>query len=103
MSTYIAEGEAALLPLHNITSKALAFVWYRGEGTIKSRLIAFFITLAKYHIEGPEHRGRERVNADGSLLIKNVTMKDAGIYTVVVYVTKQRKEIGFWQLNVYGE
>ena len=103
MSTYIAEGDAALLPLHNTPPNVLAYIWYRGEVRSKNRMIAFFFTFATYDVKGPAYRGRESINANGSLLIENVTMNDAGMYTVVVYITDVNKEIAFGQLHVYGE
>ncbi|CAK6437134.1 unnamed protein product [Pipistrellus nathusii] len=41
------------------------------------------------------------MNKEGWLLIKKVTPKDAGMYTVVVYLPNLKKEIGFGRLNVY--
>ncbi|KAM5297496.1 cell adhesion molecule CEACAM21-like [Glossophaga mutica] len=70
--THVAEGESTLLPLYNTPPNVTAFVC-----------------------------GRERINADGSLQIDNVTMNDAGMYTAVVYITDVIKEIRFGQLNVY--
>ncbi|XP_035868064.1 carcinoembryonic antigen-related cell adhesion molecule 21-like [Phyllostomus discolor] len=101
VSTSIAEGEAALLPLRNTPPEVLAFVWYKGEGTSKNSIIAFLFTFSTYDIKGVAYSGRERITADGSLLIDNVTMNDAGMYTVVVYITDEIKEIGFGRLNVY--
>ena len=101
--TYTAEGEAALLPPRNTPPEALALVWYRGEGANINRMIAFLFTFSTYDIKGPAYSGRESINADGSLVIDNVTMNDAGTYTMVVYVTDEKKETGFGRLNVYGE
>ena len=101
--TYTAEGEAALLPPRNTPPEALALVWYRGEGASINRMIAFLFTFSTYDIKGPAYSGRESIDADGSLLIDNATMNDAGMYTVAVYVTNVLREVGFGRLIIYGE
>lgn len=101
VSTYKAEGEAALLPLPSTTNDAVTFVWYRGKITNRNSMIAFLITNLRYDIKGPAYSGRERITSDGSLLIDNVTMNDAGMYTVIIYITNVIKEIGLVQLIVY--
>ncbi|XP_036202652.1 carcinoembryonic antigen-related cell adhesion molecule 21-like [Myotis myotis] len=76
------------------------FMWYRGEGAKFKDNIAGF-RMSTGHRAGPAYSGREQINFDGSLLIKKVTLKDTGIYTVVVYLPGSIKEIGFGRLNVY--
>ncbi|XP_035868059.1 carcinoembryonic antigen-related cell adhesion molecule 21-like [Phyllostomus discolor] len=101
VSTSIAEGEAALLPLQNTPPNVTAYIWYRGQKTDRSHMIAFLITHLRYDIKGPAYSGRERINADGSLLIDNAYINDEGMYTVVVYVADSIKEIGLGRLIVY--
>ncbi|XP_059523421.1 carcinoembryonic antigen-related cell adhesion molecule 21-like [Myotis daubentonii] len=76
------------------------FVWYRGKGANYKHKIARLGTSLR-HRTGPAHSGREHINFDGSLLIKGVSLKDTGIYTVAVYLPGYIKEIGFGRLNVY--
>ncbi|XP_045700919.1 carcinoembryonic antigen-related cell adhesion molecule 3-like [Phyllostomus hastatus] len=102
VSTNITEGQSALLPLHNMPANVTAFVWYRGEGTNRSHMIAFLFTFSTYDIKGPAYSGREKINANGSLLIDNVTLNDAKMYTVVVYVTDVIKEIVSGRLDVHA-
>ncbi|XP_037006639.2 carcinoembryonic antigen-related cell adhesion molecule 21-like [Artibeus jamaicensis] len=101
VSTYSAEGEAALLPLHNTPNDVITFVWYRGKSTNRNFMIAFLITTLRYDIKGPAYSGRERITSDGSLLIDNVTKNDTGMYTIVIYITNVIKEIGLVRLIVY--
>lgn len=82
---------------------AAGFMWYRGEGANPNRNIAILGTHIRVHTTGPAHTGREQINLDGSLQLKNVTLKDTGIYTIVVYLPYTKKEIGFGRLDVYRE
>ncbi|XP_054567104.1 carcinoembryonic antigen-related cell adhesion molecule 21-like [Eptesicus fuscus] len=45
--------------------------------------------------------GREKVNSDGSMLLKRATRRDTGYYTVVAFLRNSKKEIGFGWLRVY--
>ncbi|XP_006104345.1 carcinoembryonic antigen-related cell adhesion molecule 3-like [Myotis lucifugus] len=80
---------------------AKGFTWYRGEGANIYHNLATLGTYLRFYTTGPAHSGREQINYDGSLQLKQVTQKDTGIYTVVVYLPGCIKEIGFGQLNVY--
>ncbi|XP_054444352.1 carcinoembryonic antigen-related cell adhesion molecule 3-like [Pteronotus mesoamericanus] len=102
VSVNVAEGKDVCLQMLNKPPDAAGFLWYRGEGADKHRAIAFLSRSRRMYVNGPEHSGRERINSDGTLLIKKVTMKDAGMYTVVVFLTKYKKEIGFGRLSVYS-
>ncbi|XP_014401945.1 PREDICTED: carcinoembryonic antigen-related cell adhesion molecule 21 [Myotis brandtii] len=76
------------------------FMWYRGEGANYDHNIAN-LGMFRTGRTGPASSGREQINYDGSLQLKRVTLKDTGIYTVVVYLPGYKKEIGFGRLNVY--
>ncbi|XP_054444351.1 carcinoembryonic antigen-related cell adhesion molecule 21-like [Pteronotus mesoamericanus] len=101
VSTNAAEGKDVHLRIRNKPPNDVDIVWYRGEGTRKNRVIAFLSKELRKHIKGPAHTGRERIYDDGSMLLKRVSMKDAGMYTVVIYLQDYKKEIGFGRLNVY--
>ena len=92
-----------MLHIQNRPLGAVAYVWYKGKGVDKNNVIAFFIMTSGVHLSGPENNGREIIKNDGSLLLKKVTPRDAGIYTVVAHIPDSKKEIGFGQLDVYGE
>ncbi|EPQ14833.1 Carcinoembryonic antigen-related cell adhesion molecule 21 [Myotis brandtii] len=64
----------------------------------------FIGSLAWYsseYLTGPEYSGREEINLEGSLIIRNVTVRDLGIYVVEAILSNSRREIGFGQLNVF--
>ncbi|EPQ11528.1 Carcinoembryonic antigen-related cell adhesion molecule 1 [Myotis brandtii] len=102
VSTNATEGQDVILRIRNKPPNVRGFMWYRGEEANYKHNIAR-LGMLQGHRPGPEHSGREQINFDGSLLIKNVTVKDTGIYTIVVYLPDSKKEIGFGRLNVYGE
>ncbi|EPQ07849.1 Carcinoembryonic antigen-related cell adhesion molecule 21 [Myotis brandtii] len=101
VSTNAAEGEDVILRIRNNPPDASGYIWYRGEGAKASRYIALFSLEANDIGRGPEYTGRETINKEGCLLIKKVTLRDTGIYTIVVYLHNSKKEIGFGRLNVY--
>ncbi|ELK25292.1 Carcinoembryonic antigen-related cell adhesion molecule 21, partial [Myotis davidii] len=100
VSTNAEEGQDVTLRIRNMPPDVRGFMWYRGEGAKYKQNIAR-IGMLRRHRTGPEYSGREQINFDGSLHIKRVTLKDTGIYTVVVYLRGSKKEIGFGRLNVY--
>ncbi|XP_036912991.1 carcinoembryonic antigen-related cell adhesion molecule 21-like [Sturnira hondurensis] len=101
VSTNVAEGKNVRLRLRNVPPNYTGFVWYRGDGAKKQQAIASFLINLRMFINEAAYTGRENVVYDGSLLINKVTMKDAGVYTVVVNLPGSKKEIGFGRLNVY--
>ncbi|XP_054444349.1 carcinoembryonic antigen-related cell adhesion molecule 21-like [Pteronotus mesoamericanus] len=101
VSVNVAEGKDVRLRMRHRPSGAAGYVWYKGEGVDPDRGIAFLSRTRKLYVNGPEYSGRERILSDGSLLIKKLTMNDAGMYTVVVFLTRTKKEIGFGRLSVY--
>ncbi|XP_054444347.1 carcinoembryonic antigen-related cell adhesion molecule 21-like [Pteronotus mesoamericanus] len=93
------EGEDVHLRIRNMPPEAKRVMWYRGEGVNKDRIIAFLVTTSKYHLRGPAY-GPVTINYDGSLLLKNVTIKDTGMYSVTVQ-QDSKTLTGFAQLNVF--
>ena len=103
MSTYAAEGKDVLLRVRNKPHDVIGYMWYRGEGANPNRNIASIAVGLGLYATGPGHSGREKINNDGSLLLRRVTRKDTGYYTIVAYLHDSKKEIGFGRLNVYRE
>uniref|UniRef100_G1PZ32 Ig-like domain-containing protein n=1 Tax=Myotis lucifugus TaxID=59463 RepID=G1PZ32_MYOLU len=99
--TNAAEGKDVLLRIRNKPPDAVGFLWYRGEGARSQRNIASIVVDLRVHALGPAYSGREKVNSDGSMLLKRVTRKDTGYYTIVARLRDSKKEIGFGQLRVY--
>ncbi|ELK23174.1 Carcinoembryonic antigen-related cell adhesion molecule 1 [Myotis davidii] len=102
VSTNAAVGKDVILRIRNMPPVVTGFMWYRGEGANYEHNIAN-LGVFRRRRTGRANSGREQINFDGSLQIKRVTLKDTGIYTVVVYLPDYIKEIGFGRLNVYGE
>ncbi|XP_037006635.2 carcinoembryonic antigen-related cell adhesion molecule 21-like [Artibeus jamaicensis] len=100
VSTYAAEGKDVILRIHNKPPNHASLLWYKGEGANKNNIIAFLSEKPRMHLLDPAF-GRVVLKQDGSLLIKKVTKADAGKYTILVYLTNSRKEIGFGRLTVY--
>ncbi|KAM7059463.1 cell adhesion molecule CEACAM21-like isoform 1-T1 [Molossus nigricans] len=101
VSTNAAEGKDVLLRIRNKPPDAMGFMWYRGEGARSNRNIGSIAMDLRAYATGPAYSGREKINNDGSMLLKKVTRKDAGYYTIVAYLHDSKKEIGFGRLNVY--
>ncbi|EPQ20829.1 hypothetical protein D623_10000161 [Myotis brandtii] len=52
---------------------------------------------------GPEYSGREEINLEGSLIIRNVTVKDQDIYVVEAVFRNSQRNREFGWLRVYRE
>ncbi|XP_045701349.1 carcinoembryonic antigen-related cell adhesion molecule 21-like [Phyllostomus hastatus] len=101
VSTTAAEGADVLLRMRNKPPNANIIIWYKGRGANPNRYIAAIVTYKKELGKGPEFSGREIIDKEGSMLIKKVTLKHAGYYTVVVHLQNRIKEIGFGRLRVF--
>ncbi|XP_053771823.1 cell adhesion molecule CEACAM21-like [Desmodus rotundus] len=100
VSTYAAEGKEVFLHIHNKPLNVSGLLWYKGEGTARKHIIAFLTERPGMSLRGPAF-GRVVINQDGSLVIKKVSKADAGMYTLVVYLSGSKKEIGYGKLTVY--
>ena len=101
--TYAVEGKDVLLRIHNKPPEVVGIVWYKGNGVDKNNVIAFYIMTSSFYLSGPANNAGEMITDDGSLLLRKVTKKDAGTYTVVVHLPDSKQEIGIGVLQVYGE
>ncbi|KAM5297499.1 cell adhesion molecule CEACAM21-like [Glossophaga mutica] len=95
------EGKDVRLRIRHTAPKATGFLWYRGENIDSYSNIAYLLVNPAIHVRGPPS-GQLIVEDDGSLLIKNVTMKHSGIYTVLVQLEGCQKMIACGQLDVYS-
>ncbi|XP_071076181.1 cell adhesion molecule CEACAM6-like [Desmodus rotundus] len=100
-STYAVEGKNVLLRIHNKPPEVVGIVWYKGKGVDKNNVIAFYIMTSSFYLSGPANNAGEMITDDGSLLLRKVTKKDAGTYTVVVHLPDSKQEIGIGVLQVY--
>ncbi|KAL1765046.1 carcinoembryonic antigen-related cell adhesion molecule 3-like, partial [Sigmodon hispidus] len=80
----VAEGDNVLFLAYNVPEKLKALVWYK-EVTNRTRGIVIYSMKHNLSGNGPLQSGREKIYRNGSLLIKRVTQKDTGFYTLRTY------------------
>ncbi|XP_031240056.1 carcinoembryonic antigen-related cell adhesion molecule 3-like [Mastomys coucha] len=93
MPPIAVEGENVLLFVHNLPKNVKAFSWYTGPAPFKCCEIASHVIATNFTVVGLAHSGRETVLNNGSLLIKSVTRKDSGYYTLRTLDSTSRPEI----------
>ncbi|ERE59411.1 carcinoembryonic antigen-related cell adhesion molecule 3-like protein [Cricetulus griseus] len=108
---YAAEGESVLLQVHNLPEDLQAFSWYKSEYKSPDNKIVEYTRVLNSISWGPAHR-KGMVYDNGSLILQNVTQKDAGIYTLEVlnkyfnfekaYVEFHVKNLGFQYPGALG-
>ena len=91
--TSVAAGGSVLLLVHNIPKYLQSLFWYKGLIVFNKVEIARYRRAKKSREPGPAHSGRETVLNNGSLLIKSVTRKDSGYYTLRTLDSTSRPEI----------
>ncbi|CAO2626827.1 Carcinoembryonic antigen-related cell adhesion molecule 3 [Lemmus lemmus] len=79
----VIEGENVLLLVHNLPENFLALLWSKDVESI-NRGIGTYVLNKYLSVPGPFHSGRETVYSNGSLLLRNVTKKDTGFYTLQI-------------------
>ena len=67
-----------------MSENPLGYGWYRGERVENTQLIASYRVDTNAATNGPEYSGRETLYPNGTLLIRNVTQRDTGPYTLLV-------------------
>ncbi|XP_052036966.1 carcinoembryonic antigen-related cell adhesion molecule 3-like [Apodemus sylvaticus] len=87
------EGENVLLFVHNLPKNVKAVSWYTGVAPFKCSEIASHVVATNFTVVGLAHSGRETVFNNGSLLIKSVTRKDSGYYTLRTIDSTSRPEM----------
>ncbi|OBS81478.1 hypothetical protein A6R68_20320, partial [Neotoma lepida] len=88
----VAEGGSVLLLIHNLPENLEVFIWFKGINVLWSHEVARYKMNEKLSIHGPAYSGRETLNSDGSLLLHNVTRKDAGLYTLRILCRDLKSE-----------
>ncbi|XP_059239810.1 carcinoembryonic antigen-related cell adhesion molecule 21-like isoform X2 [Mustela nigripes] len=78
------EGKDVLLQVHNLPRDTGRFSWYKGATTEENHRIVSYVVDTQKTILGPAHSGRETVYPKGSLLFRNITLKDTGIYILQI-------------------
>ncbi|XP_028385926.1 carcinoembryonic antigen-related cell adhesion molecule 21-like [Phyllostomus discolor] len=94
------EGTDVLLRILYKPPNVAGLIWYRGYSTENNRIIASLTVKSRIHKRGLQV-GRVKLNYDGSLMLKNVTMKDSGIYTLVIRLQDCTSTTESTRLTVY--
>ncbi|KAL1769532.1 carcinoembryonic antigen-related cell adhesion molecule 3-like [Sigmodon hispidus] len=95
------EGPRMGLQVAGDAEKFQAFFWYKGKRAFEEFKIAHYETASQSLKWGCKHSGREKVYANGSLLLQNVTQEHTGIYTLETFGTYYQCEITHVHLQVY--
>ncbi|XP_069407012.1 cell adhesion molecule CEACAM7-like isoform X4 [Ovis canadensis] len=96
-----AEGSDVLLLAHNVTKNTLGYAWQRGERVDNAQLIASYRVDTNATTNGPAYSRRETLYPNGTLLIRNVTQRDTGSYTLLVTKNDLQTEIQTGHLHVH--
>ncbi|XP_051018581.1 carcinoembryonic antigen-related cell adhesion molecule 1-like [Acomys russatus] len=78
----VAEGKSVYLLVHRLPEGLQVFYWYKGDTTVTSNEIARFLVSDNTIKTGPAYSGRETIYPNGTLLLRNVTVNDAGTYSL---------------------
>lgn len=93
----LTEGADAHLPVPRSLDGVLSTSWFRGHEAQPEAMI-----FSPEGLPGPGHTGRETLDTQGSLVVRNVTTQDAGSYTVVLESSRGRRSV-MAQIQVHGE
>ncbi|XP_051018421.1 carcinoembryonic antigen-related cell adhesion molecule 3-like [Acomys russatus] len=96
----VAEGGNSVLFVHKMPLNTQAFYWYKQKDPTKSYEVARYLTPTNASSKMPQHSGRKTVFYSGSLLIKNVTQADSGLYTLLTFNTEMESELTHVHLDV---
>ncbi|XP_059136981.1 carcinoembryonic antigen-related cell adhesion molecule 3-like [Peromyscus eremicus] len=96
----VTEGSSVLLVVHNLPENLRALFWYKGIIVFKNHEVGQHIIAKNSSVPGPAHSGRETVYSNGSLVLHNVTWKDAGFYTLLTLTTDLTAEVAHVQLQL---
>ncbi|XP_059939094.1 immunoglobulin superfamily member 23 [Mesoplodon densirostris] len=84
----LTEGADAHLPVPRSLDGVLSTSWFRGHKAQPEAVI-----FSPEGLPRPSHTGRETLDTQGSLVIRNVTTQDAGSYTVVLETSRGRRSV----------
>ncbi|XP_012616800.2 immunoglobulin superfamily member 23 [Microcebus murinus] len=82
----LTEGASVHLPVPGSLDDVLTTSWFRGHEAQPAAMI-----FSPEGLPGPAHTGREMLDTQGSLVIRNVTAQDSGSYTVVLETSRGRR------------
>lgn len=97
---YAAEGESVLLRVHKLPEDFQAFTWYRTVYDDPYFEIVKHNRVLNTTTWGAQYSRRETVYDNGTLQIKNITQKDAGMYTLAILKSDSKIEKVYLQFHV---
>ena len=103
MPPLAAEGSDVLLLAHNVSENPLGYGWYRGERVDSPQLIASYRVDTNATTNGAVYSRRETLYPNGTLLIRNVTQRDTGPYTLLVTQKDLQTERQTGHLHIHRE
>ena len=103
MPPCITEGGSVLLLVHNPPENIKTLLWFKWMTAFKKLEVARYISDRKATVWGPAYSGRETLHRDGSLLLRGVTQKEPGLYTLAILRTDMRREEAQVQLQVHSK
>ncbi|XP_040597295.1 pregnancy-specific glycoprotein 22, partial [Mesocricetus auratus] len=92
---YAAEGGHVHFQVRNLPKDVKAFSWYKLVTTQQVLKIVEYSKTRTSTSWGPEYRRRGRMHHDGSLMLKDLTGKDEGMYTLEILNKDLKIEISF--------
>ncbi|XP_027239983.1 carcinoembryonic antigen-related cell adhesion molecule 3-like isoform X1 [Cricetulus griseus] len=81
---YVAQGGTVLLQVHNLPEDFQAFTWYRAVYRVPYYEIVEYSRILNTLTWGDQYSARETVFFNGSLLLRDITEQDAGMYTLEI-------------------
>ncbi|XP_036901430.1 carcinoembryonic antigen-related cell adhesion molecule 21-like [Sturnira hondurensis] len=94
------EGTNVTLHISYKARNVSLILWFRGQ-TIDHHYIIAYLALGQESYERGPPGAEVIIEDDGSLLLKNVTMKDSGVYTVLLQLQGCHQIISCGRLDVY--
>ncbi|XP_052028119.1 pregnancy-specific glycoprotein 22-like isoform X2 [Apodemus sylvaticus] len=79
---HAAKGGSVLLQVHNLPEDLRMFSWFKSVYSTQIFKIAEYSRAFNSIIRGPAYSRRETVYTNGSLLLRDATDKDSGMYTL---------------------
>ncbi|XP_006901025.1 PREDICTED: carcinoembryonic antigen-related cell adhesion molecule 1-like [Elephantulus edwardii] len=99
--THAVQGEDVLLLVHNLPESPVFYYWYRSGSTEYSNRIGIYVVSSQTTKPGDANSGRETIYSNASLLLRNVTLGDAGPYTLEVADVDANSNISTGHIFVY--
>ncbi|XP_023564395.1 carcinoembryonic antigen-related cell adhesion molecule 3-like, partial [Octodon degus] len=97
---YAAEGGDVLLLAKNLPENNRVYKWFKGDRSESTKEIASYVVETSTATHGPAYSNRETIYHNGSLLFKNLTLQDSGVYTLHIIKEDYLSVEAFGQFRV---